>query len=371
MAINKKAVEMQFHWIFIIVAGALILAFFFSFALKQRAVGQERLQYTVLSQVDDILAKSQIKGGTAQHIPTPSQGLAFSCTQGCDCAFQIDNAQRPFNQPIFSPELLRGQDTFIWSAEWKQPYRVTNFLFLTNPDIKYYFVYDPQNSPSSTLHRELTKNIPPPITQNKEIVTQFNYQNVTVSELSNLEVEDYSQHKFVFINVPTTTPAKFDKTEASAINIDQSKITFLSKTRRLSNFQENDIQRHIGITSIYAAIFAQDGAMYRCGIEHALGKLSTTSKILAQRAGQIQRETLCTETPGGCILGAPITICQNPNLDVCQNPIQGSIIESLCQQHTIASAPLSQLDVNGLDLLKNRLDTENRKLLQQSCPEVF
>jgi hypothetical protein len=370
MVINKKAVEMQFHWIFILIAGALILGFFFSFALKQRAVGQERLQYTLISQVDDILAKSQLKGGTAQHIPTPRQGIGFSCTTGCDCAFQIDNAQRQFNLPIFSPSLIKGQDTFIWSMEWEQPYRVTNFLFLTNPDHKYYLVYDPANGLSSKLHSEITKNIPPPITQNKEIVTQFNYQNVTVGELSSLEEEDF-EHKFIFIHTNPIVPTDFNKVAAQAIKIDETKITFLSKTKRQNTFQENDIQRHIGLTSIYAAIFAQDGAMYTCGIEHALGKLATTSKVLAQRAAEIQKETLCTETEGGCLLGAPITICQNPNIDVCQNAISDSIIGLLCQQNKEATKTLGNLDVNTLDLLKNRLDTENRKLLQQSCPEVF
>lgn len=370
MAINKKGMEMQFHWIFILIAGALILGFFFSFALKQRAVGQERLQYTLLSQVDDILAKSQLKGGTAQHIPTPKKGIGFSCTQGCDCAFEIDNAQRPFSLPIFSPSLIKGQDTFIWSLEWKQPYRVTNFLFLTNPDHKYYFVYDPQNSNSAKMHSELTKNIPPPITQNKEIITQFNYQNVTLGELSNLEAEDYSQHKFIFIQVTPANIPEFNQ-DAQAIKIDDRQITFLSKTKRQTSFQENDVQNHFGLASIYAAIFAQDGAMYTCGIEHALGKLATTSKILAQRAAQIQRETLCSESGSGCIFGAPITICQDPNMDVCQNAISNSIIGLLCQQNQISSSTLGQLDVNSLDLLKNRLDTENRKLLQQSCPEVF
>jgi len=370
MAINKKAVEMQFHWIFILIAGALILGFFFSFALKQRAVGQERLQYTLLSQIDDILAKSQLKGGTAQHIPTPRQGIGFSCTTGCDCAFQVDNAQRQFNLPIFSPSLIKGQDTFIWSMEWKQPYRATNFLFLTNPDHKYYFVYNPADGISSKLHSELVKNIPPAIIQKNEILTQFNYQNVTTSELSNLKNEDF-EHKFIFIHTNPTVPQAFNKMAAQAIQIDETKITFLSKTKRQNTFQTDDVQRHIGLTSIYAAIFAQDGAMYTCGIEHALGKLATTSKILAQRAAEIQKQTLCTETEGGCIFGAPITICQNPNMDVCQNAIQGSIIDLLCQQNKEASKTLENLDANALDLLKNRLDTENRKLLQQSCPEVF
>jgi hypothetical protein len=361
---------MQFHWIFILIAGALILGFFFSFALKQRAVGQERLQYTLLSQVDDILAKSQLKGGTAQHIPTPRQGIGFSCTQGCDCAFQIENAQRQFNLPIFSPDLIKGQDTFIWSMEWEQPYRVTNFLFLTNPEHKYYLVYDPQNSNSVKLHSEITRNIPPAITQHNEVITQFNYQNVTVGELSNLEAEDF-EHKFVFIHTNPTVPEDFNRIEAQAIKVDETTITFSSKTTRQNTFQENDVQRHIGLTSIYAAIFAQDGAMYTCGIEHALGKLATTSKVLAQRAALIQRETLCSEEGSGCLFGAPITICQTPNIDVCQSAIPGSIIDLLCQQNKEANSALGSLNVNALDLLKNRLDTENRKLLQQSCPEVF
>ena len=38
---NRKGFELQFNWIFVLIAGALILAFFFTIAQKQRNLSQQ------------------------------------------------------------------------------------------------------------------------------------------------------------------------------------------------------------------------------------------------------------------------------------------------------------------------------------------
>ena len=153
----KKGIEAQFHWIFVLIAGALILAFFFSVAMKQRALSQEKLQLTLSSDVENIFTAAIVSKGTAQKVPVPPQGIAFECTQGCACEFRIARAPRQFgDKAIFAPDFLGEQDLTVWALAFGLPYRATNFLYLTNPNIKYYFVKDEQQA-SKNLFQQITK----------------------------------------------------------------------------------------------------------------------------------------------------------------------------------------------------------------------
>ena len=44
---NKKAFEMQFNWIFVLVVGASILIFFTAIAIKQKNVSEASSQITI------------------------------------------------------------------------------------------------------------------------------------------------------------------------------------------------------------------------------------------------------------------------------------------------------------------------------------
>src|SRR3990172_10512018 len=155
---RKAQFEMQFHWIFVLVAGALILAFFFTVAHRQRAISTERLQLTLATDIENIFTGAIVSRGTAQSLPVPPQGIAFDCTEGCDCAFRIGNAQRSFgDKSLFAQDILEERKIKVWAQELKMPYRATNFLYLTNPNIKYYFVY---NEGDTTQLQQLSKHIP-------------------------------------------------------------------------------------------------------------------------------------------------------------------------------------------------------------------
>jgi hypothetical protein len=91
---NKKGFELQFHWIFVLIAGALILSFFFMVANKQKNLSQDRLQLTLATEIENIFTGAIISRGTAQKMPTPPQGITFECTEGCECKYGIGRATK-------------------------------------------------------------------------------------------------------------------------------------------------------------------------------------------------------------------------------------------------------------------------------------
>ncbi len=353
---SKKGFELQFHWIFILIAGALILAFFFSVAYKQRAYSQEKLQLTLATDIENIFTGAIVSRGTAQRLPVPPQGIVFECLTGCNCRFRIENAPKPFgDKAMFAPELLEDQDITVWALELKLPYRVTNFLYLTNPNIKYYFVYTEESGSISFL-KQLTKNIPQLIS----------YENITLDKVPSLKSEEYQHTKFVFLNIaPTTLDDSFKKESADAIKIDQYSVTFYEKDG--TNFDSIKILSYIGLPSLYAAIFAQDYTMYECGLRTAFRKLSYVSLLYAERAAELQKKSFEVDRTW-CDYGA------ENNMDVCKDVSSSTVVGMLCDQHSIGqklSIKIDDILIRQLSPLKEHLDSANLNFLQQSCPELF
>jgi len=351
------------------VAGGLILAFFFSVAHKQKELSQERLQLTLATDIENIFTGAIVSRGTAQRLPVPPQGIAFECTQGCECRFRIGNAPRDFgDKAMFAPSILKDQDITVWANELKLPYRVTNFLYLTNPNIKYYFVHDDEST-SKLLLQQLAKNIPPLI----------EYENITKTQLTSIKEEDYQHTKFVLLNVqPATLDESFAKASVSAIRIDEYSVQFYTKDNRETTLQAGPILSYVGTPGLYAAIFSEDATMYECGMRTAFRKLSYVSKLYAERAAVLEAKAIETNKTW-CIYGAPTTgnVCASTNdAEKCKTPASPTIpvIDLLCQQHSCGKILASKLDksmLTPLNSLKQNLDAANRNYLQQSCPELF
>jgi hypothetical protein len=361
---HKKGFELQFHWIFILIAGALILAFFFTVANRQRAISQEKLQLTLATDIENIFTGAIVSRGTAQKLPVPPQGIAFECTEGCACQFRIEKAPRDFgDKSLFAPELLEERDINVWALEFKTPYRITNFLYLTNPNIKYYFVHEDKGK---TLLQQLTKGIPMLRTE-AGLAPFMDYQNITVQELTSLKAEDYQHHKFIFLHTePPTLDDTFRKQSFSGIKIDDRGVSFYDKEGTKFS-KPRKILSYVGIPSLYAAIFSQDSIMYECGLRTAFRKLSHVSQLYAERAAELQQKS-ADAGRDWCNYGAIST------QKTCDNQDNSGVVQALCQQHALAktlSVNLDQSKIAQLNPIMHQLETQNRNFIQQSCPELF
>lgn len=349
---SKKGFELQFHWIFVLIAGALILAFFFNVAYKQKDISQQKLQLTLVTDIENILTGAIKSRGTAQSLPVPPQGIAFECTETCNCRFRIDKAIKEFgDKAIFAPALLKDQELIVWSLELKLPYRATNLLYITNPNIKYYFVYD---ETKKQLLDETTKGIPP----------LLQYEKITIGQMAGIKEQGYQHTKFILFDVsPTSLSDSFRKASANAIKIDQNGVTFYEKSG--TELKPVKILSYAGMPSIYAAIFAEDATMYECGLRTAFRKLSYISKIYAERAAELEQKAIEANMTW-CIYGAGTT-------EACDGAT--SIIGLLCEQQKnseeLASKGLNNALIVKIANLKTSLDSMNRNYLQQSCPEIF
>lgn len=349
--IGKKGFEVQLHWIFVMIAGALILSFFFLMASKQRSLSQTKLEATLSSDVESVLVGAMVSKGVAQSLPSIPQGLSFECSSGCDCRISIGRASVPFdNKVIFSPFLLEDRPSVVWSVDWKFPYRVANFLYLTNPDFKYYFVYD-DSQLSASLHERLVRNIPPPIMAEGNIPAQVDFSSVRASELQSVQAGDHRHTRFVFVNVDILPVSdSFRRESFDAVRL-------IQHASPRVEFYENDgagfkfitQKAYAGLPSLYAAVFAENVDMYKCGLQTAFKRMVFVSDIFEERASGLEANT---------------------GPDCTYLAIQGLFSD----QASLASQLSEGIDSSimpELDRLQSQIARENRRLVEQSCPELF
>ncbi|MBI4146502.1 hypothetical protein HY489_04145 [Candidatus Woesearchaeota archaeon] len=354
---NSRGFEEQFHWIFVMIAGGVILGFFFMVAQKQRSLSQEHLQVTLATDVEDIFVGALVSKGAAQLLPLPSDGIGFECNRGCACFFSISRARKDFGEKsMFAPSILEGEDALLWTVDWKQPYRVSNFIFATNPDYRYVFVFDDSDGESRRLLEVVTKSLPPPLRRQGVVVASVVYVNVSLDDLSSLDAEEFVHNRFVFLNIPlervrSVQLARSLRRVSSGVSVDKTAIGFYSYD---GSFNQVDYVAYSGLPSVFAAIFSADNVMFKCSMETAFERLAVVSAVYERRSATLD-EALAESKPW----------CS-----------YGSIGQALGEQRKVAESVAADLkkakdQIASLSRISSGLEKLNGELVQASCPELF
>jgi hypothetical protein len=361
---SRKGFELQFNWIFILIAGAVILAFFFSIVQNQRALSETKLSSTLLSQMDAVFTMAiENKGGT-EPLVTPKPGIAFSCPDTCVCNFYIGKIPNSFGDKIiFAPALIKEQDSRAWAVEWKMPFRVANFLMLSSPETKYYFVYDSDKPYSAQLFQKINKAVPPEIV--REIVS-------SPSLVSSIMPGGYEHTRFVFIG--TEIPGLYmDSLNFAFAEEDVSGVWIDQDARQAVFYEKHDADELgfdqypsllAGDATAYAAIFASDHFMYNCGIRSAFEKLSVVAGVHAKRAEALKNAAESADPPRLDCSGAYSQII--PYLaDVSAKAL---LLGTSFPEANTADEAGALGSVLGAQSL---LQQGNQNLILQSCTEIY
>ena len=68
---NKRAVEIQFNWIFILIVGALILVFFMMLVNRQRDISDIKLAVELLDDLEQIMTGQRVTVNRQDIIDMP------------------------------------------------------------------------------------------------------------------------------------------------------------------------------------------------------------------------------------------------------------------------------------------------------------
>ena len=68
---KKGVIEIQFNWIFVLIAGFIIITLFTTIIVKQRDVSEKSTNVMVLKNLDAILSGSEASAGTVNIVKIP------------------------------------------------------------------------------------------------------------------------------------------------------------------------------------------------------------------------------------------------------------------------------------------------------------
>jgi hypothetical protein len=344
MAKKKAAIEVQFNWVFVMIAGALILVFFFGIVQKQRQISQAKISNSLLTNIESIATGAAVAKGTVQTVDLPNIGVNFECTPECLCTFSIEDIRKEYQDKIiFAPETVEGAQIILWTLDWNAPFRVANFIYATTANDKYFFVYDNANS---ALLKMLNRTIPP----------EVNADFVHFSEYAALENQNYNSAKFVFVDTSGNIPSdlgiddSFRRTPVTGLYINNGgDAVFYDKvSRRRLEFMRRETS-YYGEPAAYGAIFASGMDSYECNMISGLQRLKNIIEIYTERAEMLDdfnnAENFCVE---------------------------GYSTSSLEQLYEAADAAM--LDTKAVKQIGSAVSgviSQNEALLRGSCPLIY
>lgn len=264
---NKKGfIEIQFNWLFILVAGAIILLFFIALIYSQKASAAEKVNYQILTDLETIVTGANVASKTSYTIKLPSVEVTFKCPD-CDCSYYVGEKLGVAlkEKIVFAPSLIKGRQMITWSTEWEMPFFVTNFLFVTSPEARYIIV---NSTGYGDIADKLFQKIPDTI--NKELVGTTDV------------VVDKNNYFTRIVRFGSDSPPA-----GWQLSGDVSEIWFSPNQGSLDfgtvRFGTGDELQLLGEATVYAAIFTQDEGMYKCNMAKAFRKLNLVSEIYRDR----------------------------------------------------------------------------------------
>jgi hypothetical protein len=360
---NRKGqeVESQVHWIFILIAGALIIGFFATIVVKQKAASEIALQGKVSQQLDAIFAGAQQSPGTLLRTPTPDIAVEFTCND----MLIGPAAQRLGQNIVYAASRIEGNELITWTLPFSAPFPIANILYVTGPDIRYYLIDNGDTKLWHTLNGSLDDPRAPPSLP--EELTR-NFDRLTPEDISSLRDRNNAHVRFIFVG-DTTDPtsvdfSNFKDADFSVVQIAGSQATWYHKSSA-TGVSRIGSEGFYSFPMLYGAIFTldvnnkvndQSQERYNCVSNKLIDKLNLVAAIYYYKFNNILAEELA-QSECAQYYKENKALKQLAGMD-------GSPITNWPGSNSLAI-------VSAIQAAKNQLESTNENLQRISCPLLY
>lgn len=281
---KRGVIDVYFNWIFILIAGAVILFFFISIINKQMEFSEVKTSGTIITSLESILTGAQVSTNTVNMIDMPAVDIGFECNR----YFIGPVPRQTKGNVIFSPSLLKGKKLVTWALDWNMPYRVTNFLYLTDPQVRYVIVND---ADTEAIAKKLYDELPKETEMNKELLDKNNISkfkdknNYKVKFIFFKDKKDSVLTELKYMPDEDVTAIVLTDIESQEGIPDTGTIDFYKKN--VGVWGENDTTYYLKKESLFGAIFSEDAEMYNCVMRKAFKKLNIVSRVYFERSSEL------------------------------------------------------------------------------------
>lgn len=373
---KRGVVEVQFNWIFIMIAGGLILFFFMTVISYQQQLSKNKLGVELASQLELIFSGRGVSPGAKQPIDIADIPIQFDCTE-----YRVmDQRIASGNVLIFAPAEVATKKLMTITMSFDLPMRTNNMIMMTSPAIKYYFVnFRPMKEKIEQL---LDFPLAP---EGEKIDFDFVTPEGLISEKTQREIvyENNPFVRFVVNNedpaalLQLTLPPSFDAAgdeKMSAVVVNENAIGDEDnlQTSQLFFYQKQETgwapsgasSNTLGFSSFIGAVFAKDGDTFGCLMSRALRRAKFVIGVGKDRAGLL--EQTFTPEPG---------VVVPPEMDQCRVIAgQGAAALQAIDSALVGNAETGNItiaDLNTFTGLLQQAAKTNEEAVLNTCPALY
>lgn len=271
---NKRAFEIQFSWLFVLVAGAAILLFFAGIIIKQKNISEISSKATVLKSIEAIITGTSVSTDTTNIISVANSNIEI----GCNRVSLGEISKQYQNLILFAPSIVKGDKIITQTLAFNEPYRAINFLFMTSSQVMYILIG------SNDVAKLVNKTLP------SEMKKDFYESELQIKNSNNYKV------KFVmFGNIKDTELLKeFEKlpdTDVTEVRVDGDKekgnLEFYQKNG--NSWQLKGTSIYIGKASLIGAIYADTIDAYECSMQNSFTRLNFVTQVYIDRTTELMQ----------------------------------------------------------------------------------
>jgi hypothetical protein len=366
---KKGAIELQFNWIFTLVVGGLIIVMIIFFINNQVKSAEFESHVSLQEKLDTVMQNARQSDDSLFSINVDD--VSIRAFESCSDGFYMndDKNLRLSTDLVFSPKLLETDTNMmvLWSVPWEMPYKVTNFMYMTVPDVRYVFVNGTDIATVKYLKGIYSdrNQISFPNNITKEMITPGVGAGINLMNKNNYKI------RFVVMNQEGgcgpytvnmgTVPADSDvslvciEVDSRTGGLDGYGKVYYFRENTPGNFLKNDAGYFLGRASLIGAIFAEDEGQFKCIMGMAYTRLNRVTEIYKYRTGALDTY-YSTQTDSYCYQSA-IYYNSKDSLD----EIIKSIPPPLNEPYIYEKAVSSPQSVKNMNLLAQ----------QRSCPTIY
>lgn len=132
---EKRGQAIQFNWMFVVIAGAILLLFFTVFTVKYIDLQQKRTSAELGRGLDQVFIGSK---SITQYKTFSLESEVFGIDFECDSFIVNDYYTQKSDYVLFGNDVEATDELIIWSREFKKPFRIDNIVYILDPKKKIY-----------------------------------------------------------------------------------------------------------------------------------------------------------------------------------------------------------------------------------------
>lgn len=277
---NKRGQGEQFNWLFVIIAGAIILSFFIVFTFKYIALQEKRQDAALARTFGENIHLLEASGIESYFIDDSSFKLGvttkldFICEEDTSTIVVNNNfGQDIKNEVVFAPTSLTTSSIDAWIYSWDYPYYIANIIYLSDPGRAYYLIHDVRS-------KEFVEDLEIPeifnvYKQDKRIpIDSRKEDQATVIYFTSVDSQDIRELEEEFENV-----------NVLSVDLQQEKIIFYDERGT-----EEGTAPYYGPAVLFGAFFSTSFEDYQCSLTRALKRFERVTELYKTKSLVLQQE---------------------------------------------------------------------------------